>query len=74
MNICKFDASITYLLNYTPFNIGGANVLTSTTAPNNTSNMFYKAAANAFTTGLKTTVTGLTIPVRTFTVTGTTLS
>ena len=74
MNICKFDASITYLLNYAPINIGGVNVLTSTTAPNNTAWMFYKAAPNSFNTGNKTTVTGLTIPVRTFTVTGTTLS
>ena len=74
MNICKFDASITYLLNYAPINIGGVNVLTSTIAPNNTANMFYKGAANTFNTGLKTTVSGYTIPVRTFTVTGTTLS
>ena len=74
MNICRWDASITYVLNYSPFNIAASNVLTSTTAPNNTSNMVYKAAANAFTTGSKTAVSGLIIPVRTFTVSGTTLT
>lgn len=74
MNICQWDAAITYVLNYSPFNIGASVVLTSTTTPNNTAQMVYKPAPNGFVTGNKTTVSGLTIPCRTFTVTGTTLS
>ena len=74
MNICQWNASITYVLNYSPFNISASPVLTSTTAPNNTAAMIYKAAANSFSTGNKTIQSGITMPVRTFTVTGTTLS
>ena len=72
------NRSLATALNYPPFNISTFNIWSSNTQPDNTNAAFYIAAGSTggiITTTSKTTSTSfIYYPVRTFTVTGTTLS
>ena len=72
LNLCDDELANTF--NYAPFNFVGFTFWTSTTWKTTTANAYTVAATGVNTIAAKSGASGRAFPVRTFTVTGTTLT